>query len=256
LKAQGIPGWRMTSIPLVFPKKEPIAQHPYAFKSKPVIGVMGKFSHYKGFDVWIKAFRILKNQGYHAQGKIAGESPLIQGPFAFLKDPQYVMAVKKFGLRRACRLGAKSRCRLHLEGLVRSLDLDQDIQFCGWVPRNEFLGSLDILCIPSRIQSFGRVFLEGWSNAKPIIASNIDALREVGLHKHNALMVPPENPEALAQAMAYLMDHPQEAHMLARQGLEDLNKYGVHRIVPQIENVLYSVIEKKKKENYSCRKII
>lgn len=84
----------------------------------------------------------------------------------------------------------------------------------GWIPRREvfgFIEAADALVMPSRWEGFGLASIEAMRQSTPVIASRVDALPEV--IGATGMLVPPEQPLALAQVLASL-----ERPMLARLG--------------------------------------
>lgn len=62
------------------------------------------------------------------------------------------------------------------------------------------------------------------ASGKPIIASDLQSLREV-LSEKNAFLVKPDDPEALAEGIRYALRHPEEAAKRAAQALEGVKRY-------------------------------
>lgn len=70
--------------------------------------------------------------------------------------------------------------RSGLEVLIRDLGLDGRISLVGWSDRvDRFLHAADVQLIPSLWEGFGLVAVEGMSTGLPVVASNVDGLREV-----------------------------------------------------------------------------
>jgi glycogen synthase len=113
-----------------------------------------------------------------------------------------------------------------LEAGVARLGLGQRITFAGGLAHEAvypFLAAADIVVVPSRIEPFGLVALEAAQMWRPVIASAVDGLPEVVLHGETGLLVPPDDPPALAAAMADLIADPVRAGALgaaARQRAE------------------------------------
>ncbi|MSU74706.1 glycosyltransferase, partial [Candidatus Kaiserbacteria bacterium] len=62
------------------------------------------------------------------------------------------------------------------------------------------------------------------ASGKPIVASDLPSLREV-LSEKNAFLVKPDDPEALAEGIRYVLAHPDEASLRATQALRDVKRY-------------------------------
>ena len=68
--------------------------------------------------------------------------------------------------------------------------------------------------MPSRAESFGVAALEAQACGVPVVASRVGGLPEVVRHNETGLLVPPDNPQALAEAIAALLvDHERRAVM-------------------------------------------
>lgn len=74
--------------------------------------------------------------------------------------------------------------------------------------------AVDFLVAPSRQEAFGRVILEAGFAARPAIGANVDGIPEAILDQVTGILVPPESPAALAQAMArFIADEPMRTRM-------------------------------------------
>jgi glycosyltransferase involved in cell wall biosynthesis len=189
------------------------------------IGIIGRFSWMKGFDVWVDALHLLHQKGIPFQAIIAGERPpsLLA---SFLKEPLYTWQVKKHGLEPISTQGSyKSRPRRKLESQIKKYALEKKISFLGWVSQDVFFSNIDILCIPSLQESFGLVFFEAAQRHKPIIATTIGGLKDLGIHGQTAHMIPAKNPKSLADALEKLIADPFYRLHLAQGAFADLENY-------------------------------
>jgi glycosyltransferase involved in cell wall biosynthesis len=75
------------------------------------------------------------------------------------------------------------------------------------------------------------------TSGKPIVASDLPSIREV-LSEKNAFLVEPDNAEALADAIRFVLAHPQEAAQRARQAKEDVKRYTWERRAKHILSAL------------------
>ena len=95
------------------------------------------------------------------------------------------------------------------------LEITDNVHFLGWrsdVP--DLMAAWDVFLMPSLWEGFGLVALEAMSKRRPVIASAVTALPEVVEHEQTGLLVPPEDSEALAEAIVTLLsDRSLRVHM-------------------------------------------
>lgn len=101
--------------------------------------------------------------------------------------------------------------------------------FCAPDPRIERLGKVDeatkarllrdctLLALPSTQESFGGVFTEAWSFGKPVLGCPIPAVSELVQDGVNGLLRT-QSPEALADGIRWILEHPKEAEAMGRAG--------------------------------------
>jgi glycosyltransferase involved in cell wall biosynthesis len=78
--------------------------------------------------------------------------------------------------------------------------------------------ALDVAVMPSYREAQGLAILEAMALRRPVVATRVGGIPEVVEHEQTGLLVPPHDPEALAEAIVRLLtDHPL-ADMLARAG--------------------------------------
>ena len=91
--------------------------------------------------------------------------------------------------------------------------------FCGWIDNVvAFLADADLFVLPSRIEPFGIVILEAMACGVPIVATRVSGPLET-LDEHTALLVPSDDPAALAEAMMAVFDAPDAAGARAHAAL-------------------------------------
>ena len=73
-----------------------------------------------------------------------------------------------------------------------------------------------VFVLPSRYEAFGLVLLEAMAAGVPIVATRIGSIPDLVTHEENGLLVPPEDPKALADAIGrVLSDAPLAARLVA-----------------------------------------
>jgi glycosyltransferase involved in cell wall biosynthesis len=90
-----------------------------------------------------------------------------------------------------------------------SLGLGPDrVTFLGVVPREELLERLrraSVVAVPSFMESCPYSLIEAMAFGKPVVASAVPGIMDMVEHERSALLVPPGNPHALAEALTRVL---------------------------------------------------
>ncbi|RKX71485.1 hypothetical protein DRP53_01420 [candidate division WOR-3 bacterium] len=114
-----------------------------------------------------------------------------------------------------------------VRNLITSLGLDNRVRLVGRVEgkeKYELLSQCLFLCMPSRFESWGIVAAEAMACGKPVIATNIEGLDEV-VDEKTAIIIPPDDPEALANAMLRLARDKKLRRELGRRAREKAREF-------------------------------
>lgn len=104
---------------------------------------------------------------------------------------------------------------------TKELALEKRIHFLGYRSDIvECINSFDFCVLPSVFEGFGLVAIEAFMNGKTMIATDIPGVNEV-VNSENGILVPAENPQALAQAIKDLAGNPERRASLAAQAKRD-----------------------------------
>ncbi|HVV59787.1 MAG TPA: glycosyltransferase, partial [Gaiellaceae bacterium] len=148
-----------------------------------LLGAAGRFVPQKGFDVLLRALAELPQ----ASLLLVGDGPE----------------------------------RPRLERLVDELGLRDRVELTGWRPdAARLLAAVDAVVVPSRAEPFGLVALEAMSAGVPVIASAVDGLAEVVTDGETGLLVPPDDPRLLAEAIARVLVDRSLSRALGERGRE------------------------------------
>ncbi|MBM3259574.1 MAG: glycosyltransferase [Candidatus Sericytochromatia bacterium] len=114
-----------------------------------------------------------------------------------------------------------------LKDLVTSLGTSSLVDFTPFVPQTElprlYRQSLALI-LPSRqasdgqTEGLGMVLLEAAACGTPVIGSQLGGIPEALDDGRTGLLVPPDDPDALAQALIFLADHEDKARQMGRAG--------------------------------------
>jgi len=105
--------------------------------------------------------------------------------------------------------------------LVQKLGIGNLITFTGRISNRQFVeeyAKASIAVVPSVYEGFGLPVGEAMACAIPVICTTGGALPEVA--GNAAILVPPENPEAIADAVLRLLDNPEYATKLGQAGYQ------------------------------------
>jgi len=139
--------------------------------------------------------------------------------------------------------------RPQIESLIGEGNLNSRVVLTGWrhdIP--EILASIDILVLSSLWEGLPRVFLQAMAAGKPIVATAVDGAREVIVEGANGYLVPPGQPEKLAEKIMELVSHPRRAKKMGAQGRKLLDSsFDINQMVEQLEEIYFSLLEEKLK---------
>jgi glycosyltransferase involved in cell wall biosynthesis len=107
----------------------------------------------------------------------------------------------------------------------------------------QILAAADLFVLPSLNEGMGRVLVEAMAMELPCVASRVSGIPDVVDHDMTGLLVPSENPEALAKAIRCLLQDPGQAAAMGRRGREKvLPTFGVQRMLEQLERLYREVL--------------
>ncbi len=104
--------------------------------------------------------------------------------------------------------------------IAKKLDVDRHIAWSGYVPETELISAYqqaDVFVLPSRYEGFGLPVLEAMACGTPVICSNCSSLPEVA--GNAALLIDPDHPASLTDAMIRVTRDASLRSVLARRGI-------------------------------------
>jgi len=117
--------------------------------------------------------------------------------------------------------------------------LDEDgVRILGKVDdarKREELERADVLCAPSlRGESFGMVLTEAFAAGTPVVASDIAGYRDVVRDGVDGVLVPPADPQALAEALRDLWEEPARLSQMARAAVRDVDRFAWPHVAKEV----------------------
>ncbi len=173
-------------------------------------------------------------------GTVAGESP-VKGVDILLES--FASVFKKSAPTATPRLLVLGVSRENWQARCLELGIAEAVQL---IPHTEdvasHLNAMDIFILPSRSESMPNTLLEAIRMGLPAIGTHVGAVPEI--LESCGITVPPENPQALATAMEYLLQHPEETHIFAKNALLQGNSYAPDVRLNTVENIYRQFLRK------------
>lgn len=159
----------------------------------------------KGLDILLKACSDLKSKGYDFVLHIIGDGP----------------------------------SRQELEIMARELGIYQETIFYGYTLHpEEFMPFFDIFVLPSRAEAFGSVFAEAALSCLALVGTDVGGIAEQIEDGKNGLLVPPEDPLALSEALEKVISDPQYRYELARSASDKAkDQYSLTKAVNELKKM-------------------
>ena len=113
--------------------------------------------------------------------------------------------------------------------ILRNIEskINASVKYCtnmDWKDAMKILKESQILVVPSRTESIPQVIKEAFFLQVPVIATNVGGIPELISNNITGLLVPPENPEELANTINGLLSDNSTQQKLSKNGFEFINK--------------------------------
>ena len=180
----------------------------------PLLVAFGRLDSKKGFHVAIAAAAILRDRyGYHVKLNIIGDGSM----------------------------------RPELQDMVKREKLNGQVEMLGFKDNvHEYVAQGDIVLIPSVWEDpLPLAVIEAMANSKIIIASEVGGIPEMLKNGEEGFLVPKADPEAIAEKVVWIMEHPDKANEIAEKAYERVcREFTIERMAFQLSNIYHSVIER------------
>ncbi|MBS3782601.1 MAG: glycosyltransferase family 4 protein [Candidatus Thermoplasmatota archaeon] len=135
-----------------------------------------------------------------------------------------------------------------LENIIERNGLENKVMFAGRVPNEDlqnYYAATDIFVLPSvsRLEAFGIVALEAMASGVPVIVSDIPGVRDVIVEGKHGLLTEPMNSEDLAGKIRTLLENPDMAESMGKNGRERVKeKFTWKKVANRIEQAYKSIL--------------
>ncbi|WP_274363621.1 glycosyltransferase family 4 protein [Paenibacillus thermotolerans] len=152
--------------------------------------------------------------------------------------------LKRRGLPFVLHMIGDGPMREELEKLAKELGVYDDIIFYGYMLHpEEFMPFFDVFVLPSRAEAFGNVFAEAALCWLALVGTNVGGIAEQIEHGVNGLLVPVDDPDALADALEQVVIDPSFRYELSRAAWERAKRtYSLNRVIRQLKRVYLEAV--------------
>ncbi len=186
------------------------------FPSSRVITYFGHYHHVKGVDVLLRAFRLIAPQ---------------------FPDASLALAWSGLGTDR------------EIETLLRLPELNGRVIPLGQVNVPQLLAASDVVALPYRLTigqaAYPGALLEALLANVPTVTTDLPLLRELTAGGQTALLAPPDDPPALASAVARLLQDPARVEQMKKAQEEWARKTHPENVISDYER-LYEAVSTRK----------
>lgn len=180
----------------------------------PIVTFMGAVTDDKGSVHLVRAMQRLWQQGSEATLVVAG--PPVT-PSSFERVHQELPEAHRARVRRMGAVGGQ---------------LKQDM-----------LAATDLFALPSRVDSFGIVYLEAWAYGAPVIGCRAGGVPDVIDDGEDGLLVEFGEPEGLAAALETLLVDPERRRAMGQRGRSKVeNRYTWEQIYQKLGGIYAEVV--------------
>ena len=134
--------------------------------------------------------------------------------------------------------------RTDLANQAADLAVADHVTFLG--PRSDMYGllkGLDLYVQPSLWEGLPMVVMEAMAASKPVVATSVGGTAEVVIDGETGLLVPPKNPEALANAISDMLGNPDRARAMGVAGRNRVAEHFTFQAAARkIENIYYELL--------------
>jgi glycosyltransferase involved in cell wall biosynthesis len=161
--------------------------------ARPYILCVGNFGPKKGFDILIQAFYQIRRDHPGVDLVMAGD-------------------------------GYERR---HCQHLASDLGIADSVVFLGKVPNSQvpaLMKGCQLFVLPSRQEPFGIVLLEAMAAKTPIVATRVGGVPEIITDRQEGLLVEPQSPQSLAEAISLSLADRSMASALGANGYDKVKR--------------------------------
>jgi glycosyltransferase involved in cell wall biosynthesis len=138
--------------------------------------------------------------------------------------------------------------RAEIDALVAALALQKHVHLVGWIEDlAPVYATIDICALSSLNEGTPVAVIEAMAAAKAVVATRVGGVADVVEHERTGLLVPPQNPKALADAIVRLAAAPDERLRMGAAGRQAVAaRFSPERLVDDIDTLYRDALAQKR----------
>lgn len=181
--------------------------------SKPIVGIIAALAPHKDYPNFLQAAYLVHQKLPEAQFLIVGEGD----------EEKKIKELAK---------------RLGVEGIVIFAGFRSDIP--------AVLSLLDIFVLASYLEGMGQALVEAMAIGLPIVATNVGGIPDVVVDGVSGFLVPPRQPEKLAEKIVELLQDKGKRKSFAEAGMKRAAEFNKQKMATETEKIYKQVLENGK----------
>lgn len=134
--------------------------------------------------------------------------------------------------------------RIHIEKLVRDLDLMDHVTFLGKQNKvEEILSVCDLFMMPSETESFGLAALEAMACELPVISSNAGGIPELNVDGVTGYLCEVGDVSSMATKAIYILEDADRLQQFKEAALNRAKEFDINEIVPRYERYYQQILQ-------------
>ena len=211
-------GFARERISIIHNGVQPLHQFSSEPSRSPRILCMGRLTRQKRVDVALRAMSSLLREFPDARLDIVGQGP----------------------------------DRARLERLSWSLNLAYHVRFHGYLPgpaRDELAARAWVAVCPSVFEGWGVTAMESSARGLPVVASNVNGLRDSVRDGETGVLVPVDEPKALARALSMLVGDRDMRERMGNAGMKWAASHSWDRSADEMRTLLASLARREEPQS-------
>lgn len=112
-----------------------------------------------------------------------------------------------------------------LEAKIQKLKLDNTVFLLGYIPEaSRYLKGFDIFLLPSVKEGLPYALMEAMAAGLPTVATRVGGIPDLIQNQKNGIIVPPEDPLAIATALQTLLEDPRRRNVLGQAASQTIRE--------------------------------